>query len=551
MGGWDAVLNASIGRQQESRDRKQALSDKELYGKIDDLIQKRRALVEKANSLKGTPDYEPAMKSLQEVEQGLRTIYPPQNNPGAIEKFGHLLTDHLGITKTEKGSGPNAGKKEPLAVLLQDKIEAKNKKLGEGDASRAQLDVAAGPLTPEQQAGVGARGKLAEFNASLKAQTDIWDNLHKGASQEEKDTAHSEIGQRLMQTMFELTGKGHWKQVTGKIYDKPVTLNYDSDLNRYTYPTGESVPQEALDTWVPDVKSAVKKRHKLDTNTGQVVDLDTGQRYNEGDPNNPPEVDAMFKGAKDWTAKKNAFMEHLAQIRAASYGKARQMVPLSVLDTANGNAPDYIPYTEMLKYPGRYIPAGEADKALAKENLMQDIMGTSSLTRQAIVSLKTDFPEEMKLKIALAMRADDPHSAIDQLIASGALGSLAPDQQDFLIATRQFAENAMAMRSILGAGQGSEDMRNAIRDTLPTLLSPDKSYAIRQLDAFDKTITRLHRGVPKVLLRTDLGDGTANPAAGGNADHYIYARDLKGKVHKAKPGTALPKGWTLTSGPEK
>jgi hypothetical protein len=102
------------------------------------------------------------------------------------------------------------------------------------------------------------------------------------------------------------------------------------------------------------------------------------------------------------------------------------------------------------------------------------------------------------------------------LIASGALGSLTPDQQDFLIATRQLAENAMAMRTILGAGQGSEDMRNAIRQTLPGLLTPDRSMALRQLDAFDKTINRLHRGVPKVKLRTDLGDGNTPLEGGGN-----------------------------------
>jgi hypothetical protein len=175
---------------------------------------------------------------------------------------------------------------------------------------------------------------------------------------------------------------------------------------------------------------------------------------------------------------------------------------------------------------------------------MQDISGTSKLTRDAINNLSEDFPADMKVKIALAMRADDPHAALDQLLASGALGSLTPDQQDFLIATRQLSENAMAMRSILGAGQGSEDMRNAIRETLPTLLSPDRAYALRQLDAFDKTIARLHRGVPNVPLNErPFPAGGAAPKAGapgaptGSKGGRSIAQAMKYWQQKGQPKT--------------
>jgi hypothetical protein len=179
-----------------------------------------------------------------------------------------------------------------------------------------------------------------------------------------------------------------------------------------------------------------------------------------------------------------------------------------------------VTFSEYQKYPGRYLPASEADKAIPKENLMQDIAGTSQLTRDAIVNLQSDFPEDMKVKIALAASAENPEQVLRQLFSSGALATLPPDQRAFMIATQQLAENAMAMRSILGAGQGSEDVRNAIRATLPSLLSPDRAYALAQLDAFDKTIARLHRGVPRVPLNTtpfsvqSPEGGAAAPAAG-------------------------------------
>jgi hypothetical protein len=217
----------------------------------------------------------------------------------------------------------------------------------------------------------------------------------------------------------------------------------------------------------------------------------------------------MFAGADKVLNATHDFQVKLAGLRAASYNATK---PLASYDTWNGNAPVYVPFSEYSRYPGRYLPTGPADKAIAKENLMQDLAGTSQLTRDAINNLREDFPEDMKAKIALSMRADDPHAALDQLIASGALGSLSPDQQDFLIATKQLAENAMSMRSILGAGQGSQDVRDAVRDTLPSLLSPDRSYALRQLDAYDKTIARLHRGVPNVPL-----NNAPFPPAGGGA----------------------------------
>jgi hypothetical protein len=256
----------------------------------------------------------------------------------------------------------------------------------------------------------------------------------------------------------------------------------------------------SFEQWKTEQSTAGRKSSaglKYDTATGQAIDQTTGKRFNAGDPSNPPEVNAMIGGARQIQAKKEALQQRLVAMRGSIYNATKPMI---VLDSNNGNAPTVTTFADMQKQPGRYVPAGEADKAIAKENLMQDIAGTSQATRGAINNLKQDFPESMKVKIAAAMRADDPHASLDQLIASNALGSLTPDQQDFLVATRQLAENAMAMRSILGAGQGSDDVRHAITATLPSLLSPDRAFALKQLNAFDATINRLHRGVPNVKL---------------------------------------------------
>ena len=520
---FESGYQQGYGAMEQRHAHKQALSDMELEGKIKDLIGQRSALVSKLPALLGedgkpTPEYNQAFDALKQVNAGLVDAYHPQKNPGAIQKLGHLLTDHLGIKVN--GEGEDAGKKVTLPELRKDKASAASTKRDQSALQSANRDVAAGPLSPEQQARVDVKGTAAKRLASFNADMDFYDkqNPHATspeATDEEKDARGSYRNERI-QFYGEGTNPnvvGNWEVVEGKIDGEPVSLDHDKKYNKWRYHSGEVVPQDKMIAFRPDPKAkvAAKKGMTVDAATGQVVDHDANKRYNPGDPNNPPEVAAMFKGAEGMLKKKQAFQLELAKSGRATFNMTR---PMQAFDTQNGNAPTVVTFEEMRKNPSRYLPAGEAGKALAKENLMSDIAGTSVMTRQAINALDEDFPEDMKVKITLAMKADDPHAALDQLIASSAIGNLSDNQQNFLIATRQLAENAMAMRSILGAGQGSEDMRNAVRDTLPGLLSPDKSYALRQLDAFDATIQRLHRGVPKVPLRTDLGDGTG--AHGGN-----------------------------------
>jgi hypothetical protein len=156
----------------QDRAHKQALSDNEMQGKIKDLIGKRQSLVEKIPTLKGTPDYEPAIKELQEIHTGLREAYDHKTNPGAIQKFGHLLTDHLGIKVTDSNSeGLGIKGKESLSDYRKGKEYDKKQADLAGDLKQAEQDIAAGPLSPEQQAVQGVQTdsakRLAQFNSDI------------------------------------------------------------------------------------------------------------------------------------------------------------------------------------------------------------------------------------------------------------------------------------------------------------------------------------------------------------------------------------------------
>jgi len=318
-------------------------------------------------------------------------------------------------------------------------------------------------------------------------------------------------------------GKPFKEQDSGLYYQ--TFQSPDGATKRVAMPEGYEPPPPA------PARLSAKKGLKYDAATDEVVDQDTLTRYTRNAPNAPQEVQDMFKGQASALATKQKNAERLANIRGQAYGLNR---PISVLDSASGNAPTEVTMADIKKNPGRYVPSGPGQTALAQENLMQDIVGVSKQARSAITGLKQDFPTEMRLKLAVAMRENDPSGAIGQLVSSGALGSLTPDQQNFVIAVNQLTENAMAMRAILKTGTGAQDVREAIRSTLPGILSPDKSFALRQLDAFDKTIARLHRGVPRIALPEPSTPGELKESArqaAGRGPTGTTSFSLNGEVY--------------------
>ncbi len=536
---WSAGWNLGAGYAAERFAHKQELRDAELNDKIGQLIDNRKSLQAKLPTLlddKGnpTPEYTQTVDALTQNARDLREIYHPQKNPGAIEKFGHLLTDALHLTSQEQ---------------RQAKQQSQQQKLHTQDVAEAKRLVAAAPLSPEQQSVTQARTLAAGRMAAIQQAVKDFATLNPNATEEEKqaflnDQITKEFGTSI---------RGSWTNVSGKMNGKDVTLLFDKNTRQYRLQNGEEVPPEMLATFVPDTKtSATDQKHAayLDYVEKFVPKKAGDQPLSEiawaaqqsalgrsaASPTNPearhiqvqakmlqgetltPEEQAFEKSYQANLAQKEAFQERVAQMRGVSYGTARQMAPLPVYDTANNNSPTYATFLEMKKSPGRYIPTTAGAKAISQENLMEDLTGVSSNLRKDILSMREDFPEDMKAKIAVAMTSSEPSSALSMLVASGALGSLPPDQFQVYVDLQQLAENAMAMRSVLGAGQGSDDVRRAITRTLPSLLSPNKQDALIQLSAYDQTIARLRRGVPQVPLRTDIpGTGTEGGAPGPSA----------------------------------
>ncbi len=199
---------------------------------------------------------------------------------------------------------------------------------------------------------------------------------------------------------------------------------------------------------------------------------------------------------------------------------------LAVIDTKRGNALQYISAAEINKAnqlePGRYAPAAPGMKALTQTSLIEDIRGSIAQTRVSLAGIP-EFTAADKVLIANALRDRDPKSAIGQLIGGSAGNNLTPAQQEYLIDLAQLHEQAMAMRSVLGTGTGSEDLRAAILRTIPGPGTPNKAYAAMQLNKFEQTLNRLSRGVASVPLK----DG-AGPAPSPSPTGATYVRYAEG-----------------------
>jgi len=234
-------------------------------------------------------------------------------------------------------------------------------------------------------------------------------------------------------------------------------------------------------------------------------------------------TDEEFAAARgDWGKKLSKYKED-QKIREAVASRAPLQREYSVLDSKNGNAPAYVTPEMLSAEPGRYLPAGPAATALNKTGLIEDIRGTLGKMREAAERMGTEgFDKKQRAWLAAGLAA--PVGQSGQYVESLLREPLSDAQQDYIIALFQARENAMAMRSVLGAGQGSEDLRTAITQTLPGAGTPSKEFFNKQVKAIEGTLNRLERGVPNVPLRKEAAttETIAPPKAGDVVDGHKF-----------------------------
>ena len=222
----------ALGREaiEQRRARKQQLSDEEFQAKAGlyaEELQGNRAKLANIDRAKNPKEYEATIAAMQQNLHDIGELYHPDRNPGAIEKFGHLLTDKLGITNPQQ--------------RLRAEVAKRTAKTAE-ESRMAQGLAEAAPPTAEQMgvqaAQAGVEAKIASVQAALKA----FDTLMPDASPEERQTFRDEITRgtfgikepkeaaekyyKELVTTTDAEGKPHYWRVPMEAGDQPEEVDF-------------------------------------------------------------------------------------------------------------------------------------------------------------------------------------------------------------------------------------------------------------------------------------------------------------------------------------
>ena len=155
---------------------------------------------------------------------------------------------------------------------------------------------------------------------------------------------------------------------------------------------------------------------------------------------------------------------------------------------------------ELKAHPGKYLKGVDYLKFSKPIVTLADMQRTVNNTRTDLSQMKGDFDPEFLGKLAMVMRETDQKSAMSNFIQSNFAKSLTPDEWKYTTHLRQMIENSMAMRAVVGYGQGSDSLRDAIIATIPNAKTPTKAAAIEQLNNYQDQILRLSKAYPEIAI---------------------------------------------------
>ncbi len=183
--------------------------------------------------------------------------------------------------------------------------------------------------------------------------------------------------------------------------------------------------------------------------------------------------------------------------------------------------------------PGRYnlTTPSATDKNVQKVAYVADL-------RNRMGSVWTDldkmpeWTEAQKVELVNAMKERDPSSAISQLMGSAFGSTLSDEQTDYLIHVRQLNENVLGMRNLTQGSPAIERVVEAIEKTVPGMLTPNKKFAYKQLNALSEQLQDLEKGFAKVPVPgTGKTESTGGKSVDGQIEGHRYRESSSGRTY--------------------
>jgi hypothetical protein len=266
---------------------------------------------------------------------------------------------------------------------------------------------------------------------------------------------------------------------------------------------------------------------KLDEGIPTGIYGDKDKLWRAGDPGMPPDLKAALDDANKAHGQSFSEKERLQQAgRAITAGSraVNMITPDGTMQAVNGeDLPKF-----MKDHPGSVeASAGASVQAMGRQALIGDIRRAANNVRGNLSVLDSGLFDRAKLASALA----DPNSTPGQFLQSFPRAASDDKTQQFISDLYSLREQAMAMRSVLGAGQGSEDLRRAILQTLPGVGSPSSGFGEKQINNLLQALDTLERGVPKVPGRggeaKDFGAAPEGKKEGSTGTMKVDGKDVK------------------------
>jgi hypothetical protein len=425
-------------------------------------------------------------------------------------------------------------------------------------AEAAQL-VAAAPLSPEQQAtttaNAGAAGNLASIQAALKN----FDTLNPDATQEERNSFRNTLIQRGLLGQEKPTlklytlpdGTKAWLDATRPDLIPPGSTaavtetegtrkraDFEEFRKKYKETNGKDYTG-TFESWNAE-QAGIGRNAAIAAKPPNRDDryISILQKAQGGQPLTPDDI--AYKGAYDLWVQKTKIDPGVARMAALNNDRYTWVYDL--------NDPDKNLHPMRMADAAK-SPIGTPQNIAFKTDTAITRAFTSGTPAQTINYFNTAI-EHLKLLQEATNALNNGDVQLFNRYANAwatATGNPAPNNFD----TVRNAVSGELSKTFKGTGATDEEI-GLISGTINNAQSPDQLYGGIDYDL------RLMQGKMQALQgQYEAGkQGKPNfpgatPEAGGNTPQYIYAKDEKGKLHKAKVGVPLPKGWTLTSAPTK
>lgn len=234
-----------------------------------------------------------------------------------------------------------------------------------------------------------------------------------------------------------------------------------------------------------------------------------------------PEIRSRAKAILDEKLKRQLLVAgETARERGAGFADSRlvhvfdtqsyRSTPMSYGDFKKANA----------KEPNRYIDMTGLEKEKNRLAVINDIEGSIAEVKDSLETM-TDKDFNGLMNNALFAKVFTAEDAMaHQRFASAFLNSqffkaLSPPQRTYSIRVFQLREQMLGWRTVIGSGQSSESQRSAIMAAIPGPHTPDKKYALEQLEEAKKPIGRIKAFVMNIPPRQEYqGQQGVTPGKG-------------------------------------